>query len=164
MVKKFLDFIKEDYDFYADNPHGDWLKQKQERVNKKIKEYEGKGSYGKGLTGDVTGSIRGAKIPIHHLKDLKGAEDEHKFAQSALEMHKFDKKIGGKENFDTKTRPVLIGVNHKGETHVLEGNHRIAYAHKHNIPHIHTEINYFNGGEEAEGKFHPEKVKKMHEE
>jgi predicted alpha/beta superfamily hydrolase len=59
---------------------------------------------------------------------------------------------------------IIIGINHKGEAHVLEGNHRIRYARDNNISHIHTDVSYFNGGEKAEGKFHPNKVKEMHQE
>lgn len=161
-MKTFREFLEESFKFSKDNPGGEWEKHEQSRADNWIKKYNGNGSYGKGLGGSVTGSIRGLKINPKHIKHLHGAEDEHSFAQSDSEMNKFSKRIGGKENFNTKDNPILIGVNHKGEAHVLEGNHRLAYANRFNIPHIHTDVSYFNGGEKVKGNYHPDKFKEKH--
>jgi hypothetical protein len=74
-------------------------------------------------------------------------------------MDNLEKEIGHPDNFNSEANPISIGINHRGEPHVMEGNHRLAYALKHKIPHIHAEVRYYNGGEEASGPMHPSKLK-----
>jgi hypothetical protein len=157
-IKSFLEFLEESFKYIQDNPGGDWEKQKQERAEKHMKNYKGEGSYGKGLSGDVTGSIRGARLQTDCLHKLPGAEDEHK---RDLKPDEWGEKHGIKKrkDFDTEKNPILIGVNHKGDAHIIEGNHRVRYAHRNNHPYVHAEINYFNGGENKKGLWHPHNVK-----
>jgi hypothetical protein len=56
----------------------------------------------------------------------------------------------------------MLFINHKGQPYIYEGNNRIAYAVKHNIPHLNTEVQYINGGEQAEGPAHPNRIKELH--
>jgi hypothetical protein len=53
---------------------------------------------------------------------------------------------------------VVVGVNHKGEAYLLEGNTRAAVAKELGIPNIKTEVRYWNGGEMIDGPYNPEAV------
>lgn len=151
----FKQYLKEK--FKIDNPGGTWLKHKQEDANDDYPTYKG---YNGATTGYFTGRL---KIPVHHIKNMPGARGEHKFRNNDLKLMALEKEVGHPSNFDSKKHPILIGVNHKGESSILEGNHRLAYAHKHKISHIHAEVRYYNGGEEAKGNFHPDTIKHYEE-
>lgn len=145
--------------FRRDNPGGDWLKREQARAE------EGDVSHHKAVRGSTTGWFtHNLKLPVSALKDLPGTRDEqyHRNDFSSPKHKWLAKDIEDSGGFDSKKYPIMIGVNHKGEAHVMEGNHRLAYAAKNGISHIHTEFKYYNGGEDVNGPFHPSKVAKMH--
>ena len=128
-------------EFNRDNPGGDWLKNKQEDAEKT---YERR----RGITGAVTGYFdRKVKLPTSSLSGLRGARGEESYRTDSAKMSDLEKEIGHPSKFDSEKHPVSIGINHRGEAHVVEGNHRIAYAAKHGIPHVHAEVRYYNGGE-----------------
>lgn len=145
--------------FRRDNPGGEWLKRRQAEAEEHMHKM-------KGLHGGTTGWFpENLKLPVRHLKYLPGARDEqyhrnhfdsakHQALSRAVEKH----------GFNTKDHPIMIGVNHRGEAHVMEGNHRLAHAVRHGHEHIHAEVKYYNGGEDVDGDFHPKKVADMHRE
>lgn len=171
-MKSFKQFLKEDehtenkLGLSVDNPGGDWEKRKQRDAAKDMRDHKGRDTFrSTGLHGSVTGAFKKhPHIPVDHIKDLPGAmgEHKHKHLSSSGKMKDLEKEVGHPSKFDSKKHPIFIGVNHRGHGHVLEGNHRLEYARKHGISHIHAEVRYFNGGERAKGKLHPKKLEKLH--
>ncbi len=167
---KFTSFLAEEdkktLKFHQDNPGGDWEKYKQEDAEADMKNSRFKDHHrGKGMRGPVTGYFnKPAHIPTSKLKHLPGAMGEERFRNDGDKLKALEKEVGHPSKFDTKEHPVFVAVNHKGHAYVMEGNHRIAYAAKHNIPHVHAEIRYYNGGEKAKGILHPDTVMDSHKE
>ena len=89
---------------------------------------------------------------------------EHEYRDDfSSHKHKELQKSVDSSKFDTKDNAILIGVNHKGRPHVLEGNHRLAHAIRHGHEKIHAEVRYYNGGEDVKGQgFHPDQVLHLH--
>jgi hypothetical protein len=153
-MKSFQDYINENADLRYDNPGGDWLKHKQE---------DAEASYGrfKGITGSTTAYTRNRtiKLKVDAIKHLPGARGEEAYRDHSSKMADLEKDVGHPHNFNSEKYPIMLAVNHRGEAFVQEGNHRLAYAAKHKIPHIHAEVRYYNGGEEKDGPLHPSKLK-----
>lgn len=156
---RFLRFlIEEEVKFHRDNPGGEWLKHKHEDAETHYKKK-------KGLHGGTTGWFSPyPHLPVSHLKKIPGANDEHYTRESkhSQKSQHVEKQIGHPSKFDTKKYPIMVGVNHRGEAHVMEGNHRLGYAVRHGISHVHTEFKYYNGGEDVHGSHHPSIIKKLH--
>jgi len=68
-----------------------------------------------------------------------------------------------KEGF-RQDRPILIGVNHRGEQYIMEGNNRVAVAAATGQDKIPAVVQWYNGGEEVQGRFSPERVQKLAQE
>ena len=154
----FKDFINEKLIF--DNPGGDWERNKQELANEYMKEKKGRGYLGKGLVGDPTAkSDEPVKIPVNLIKNAKGAADEHEYRHTMdPKAERLEKEVGHPSNFNTKDNPIEVRVNHKGEPFIFNGNHRLEYAKRHGITHVHAHIQYHAGGENADGPLHPRKL------
>jgi hypothetical protein len=151
--KSFLYLSEEtNIEFRQDNPGGNWLRAKQEDAEKS----------GRKVSGPITGYFtKDLKLPVKEIKDIPGSMGEESYRSDSSKMKDLEKTIEDPSNFDSKSNPILIGVNHRGEAHVLEGNHRLAYATKHNIPHIYAEVKYYSGGEDVNGPHHPDKILNM---
>lgn len=161
----FKEFMLESVQFKIDNPGGEWLDKHQNRAESDMQS-SSKNSLGKtGLVGKTTGYFTSTlKLPTKHLKTIPGAMGEHEY-RDKFDSHKHRElnKSVAEHGFDTKEHPILIGINHKGKPHVLEGNHRLAHAVKHGHEHTHAEVKYYNGGETIKGQgFHPDQVLHMH--
>lgn len=159
----FKQFIREESDikFKTDNPGGSWLQRKQSEADEKYNP-DGKMAFHKGITGSITGYFtKYPKLPTSYLSRLPGAMGEEKFRDSSDKLERLEKEVGDPSKFDTDEHPIMVGVNHRGEAYITEGNHRVAYAAKHGIPHVRTEVKYFNGGEEVHGPHHPDKILNM---
>lgn len=153
---RFKQYIKEsDLGLRIDNPGGDWLKHEKERV-----ESGGRTEHGPfSRIGSVTGSYsKPALIPVSLLSKLKGMQGE----QSRVRQRSLDYATDTLNNTGKVTHPPFININHRGEAWVNEGNHRIMAAAKLGVSHLPVEIRYYNGGEDAEGELHPNKVEKYH--
>jgi len=149
-MKSCTQFIKEQ--LKVDNPGGTWLQHKQEDADSLYHRH-------KGMGGAVTGYYPSPlKLDPQKIKHLPGARGEEAYRHNSPKLHDLEKQVGDPSNFDTKGNSILIGVNHRGEPHVIEGNHRLAYAVKHKIPHIHADVRYYNGGEAVDGPMHPSRV------
>jgi hypothetical protein len=144
-------------DFRRDNPGGDWLKRKQEQAGEHFRGHK--------LSGAITGYFKHTlHLPVKHLTHIPGANGEHKYRDDhTSHKHQELAKSVKEKGFNTEHDAILIGVNHHGEPHVLEGNHRLAHAAKHGIEKIHAEVRYWNGGEDAKGNFTPKHVASLHD-
>lgn len=164
--KKFLEEDTKPLHFTQDNPGGEWLEHKKEDARNYMRKYHNQESHlGKGITGSITGYYnKPVHIPVKHIQDLPGARGEEDYRDSGKKQEDLEKEIGHPSKFDTKNHPIFIGVNHLGHGYVMEGNHRLAYAKKHGISHIHAEVRYYNGGEEADKQMHPDTIQKLHKE
>lgn len=138
--------------FHSDIPNENWLKDKQDDANK----YYGRR---KGIMGAVTGYFDEYHVlNPKKLRIIPGLNGEDAFRE-VPNSKGIDKTIGDPSNFDTSRAPILIGVNHLGQAWVMEGNHRLGFAIRNNIPKIHAEIRYYNGGERvSNGILHPSKI------
>ena len=152
------------YGFYQDNPAVSMGESGQEwlRSNQAFAEKRG----GDLLNGPVTailGQKRGEEavdlfLPSSFVNDLPGANKEVRVAGDP----KYDMLMSDvrEQGFDPmqKDNRIVIGVNHKGDAFVLEGNTRAAVATDLNIPNVRAEIRYFNGGELVDGPFKPDNM------
>ena len=157
----------EDFGYYEDNPttkgfSDDWMSTKQRYAE----EDAAKGSLGatkKFFNGSITATIGGSSsqdmfLDTKFVSSLKGANDEVRNLND-IKFQELKKDIL-KEGFDPdqKGNKILIGVNHKGDAFILEGNTRAAIAKEQNIPSVKTEVRYWNGAETVDGKYTPEKI------
>jgi hypothetical protein len=151
-------------EFKRDNPGGEWLAKHRAHAEKEY-DHNSAHSHRKGYNGKTTGYFTHTlKLPTKVVKDVPGAQNEHHYRDdhSSHKHRELDKSVK-EHGFDTSKHPILIGVNHRGHPHVLEGNHRLAHAVKHGHEHIHAEVRYWNGGEDEKGHgFHPDQVLHYH--
>ena len=154
--------------FHVDNPGGEWLQYKQDSAKEWIRKHGDENtSLGKGITGAVTGYFnKPMNLPVQYLSKLPGAmgEEQYRGSTTNQKMKNLESDIGSPDNFDSKKHPIFVAVNHMGHAYVMEGNHRLEYARKNGISHIHTEVRYFNGGETADKLMHPSTITKLHKE
>jgi hypothetical protein len=143
-----------------DNPGGEWLARKQERAENDMATQPQDSYRSKGLGGSVTGYLRDGAVmlPVSMVSDLPGAQGERRVAGDG----KFDRLAASVEQdgwkADQSGNAIVVGVNHRGEAFLLEGNTRVAVAASRGIQSIRAEVRYFNGGERAAGDFSPDKV------
>jgi hypothetical protein len=136
-----------------DNPKGDWLAGKVRRAEQNIAEG------GKGIVGPTTAYTKqSVMLPIDQLSTLKGAMDEMPRAGQP----KYDDLMQSmrSEGFRNDS-PVLVGVNHRGEPYIVEGNNRVAVAREMGIDKIPVEVRWYNGGEDASQNWSPQSVQDM---
>ena len=168
-MRSFKQFLAENAEpkFRTDNPGGDWLESKKKRADAAIRDHRGdkQSIAGKGLTGSTTAYFtHNLKLPVHELRHIPGAcgEEHHR---NNFDSHKHTEltKSVKEHGFDTSKHPIMIGINHLGKPHVLEGNHRLAHAIKNGHSHIHASVQYYNGGETVMGQgFHPSQILHYH--
>ena len=157
----FKQFIKEESElkFRTDNPGGKWLQSAQERAEERMKNSSRDTASSRGITGSTTGYFnKNLKLPTSYLRSLPGAMGEERYRAAGSKLKRLEDQVGHPSNFNSEEHPILVGVNHKGQAHIVEGNHRVAFADKHGIRHVHAEVKYFNGGEEVEGRHHPDQM------
>lgn len=156
----FRRFISLQENLVIDNPGGDWEKGKQRYAEELMKEKKGKGPLGKGLVGDSTArTTKPVKLSVDSIKNARGSNEEHEYRHTNdSKTRQLEKDIGDPSNFDTQNNPIEVRVNHKGEPFIHNGNHRLEYAKRHGITHIHANIQYHAGGENADGPLHPKKL------
>ena len=163
----FKQFFKEESElkFRRDNPGGGWLERAKDRAEERMKNSSRETASSRGITGSTTGYFnKNLRLPTSYLRRLPGAMGEERYRAAGSKLKRLEDEVGHPDNFNSKDHPILIGVNQEGQAHIVEGNHRVAYADKHGISHVHAEVKYFNGGEEVEGNHHPDKMIKRHEE
>ena len=142
--------------FMRDNPGGDWLKYKQEDAEK----YHQRTNY---IGGAVTANFRNLRIPTSDLVQLRGAMGEEKHRKpGGVKYDRLAADVDANGWDDAPIHQIYIGVNHRGEAFIGEGNHRSQVAHDKGISHIWAEVRYFNGGEQVPGPWHPDEVRKRY--
>lgn len=145
--------------FSIDNPGGSWLQQKVENIEARMLEADPGSNLSKGLSGSVTAYSRQKfMISLDDLRALKGANDEVRVEGDVKydELSKSVKREGWDP--DQKGNAVVVGVNHKGEAFILEGNTRVAVAADEGVEMLRAEVRWFNGGEQAQGNWTPDAV------
>lgn len=148
--------------FRQDNPRGEWLRRKREAAEEAMRTAPSTSYRSKGLGGAVTGYHKGVvMLPVAELAKLKGAQDERRVAGDP----KFDSLLADarKRGFVTGQdgNAVLVGINHKGQAYLLEGNTRVAVASLLGVKSIRAEVRWMNGGEMTDGPFSPANVSIM---
>ena len=139
--------------FGYDNPGGDWLQGKIRRADHNIAEG------GVGITGPTTAYTKeSVMLPIQQLSSLKGALGENPSAGQP----KFDDLMQSVKNEGFRNdSPSLVGVNHRGEPYIVEGNNRVAVAREMGIDRIPAEVRWYNGGEDVATNWSPQSVENM---
>lgn len=143
------------YGYYRDNPGGDWLEGKQEQANDNIDS----GHRWHGMTGSITATMGMRKpmlLPVKFLRTIPGNNNERRVPGES--QYDWLMKSVKEKGFDNSEDPVLIMVNHRGQAYLWEGNTRTAVANALAIPAIYAEVRWWNGGEDADGEFTPEKI------
>lgn len=136
----------------TDNPGGDWLKYERQRADDRL---------GRGHT-KVSGAVTGyLKKPIEldpqKLSVIPGARGE--------------RRVPGDPQYDNlrplvereglyPDSPILVGINHRGEPYIIEGNTRTAVARDLGLRSVPAEVRYFAGGEGVEGPMMPSLLEK----
>ena len=114
------------------------------------------------LRGAITATLGGRNkdmfVPTSDVVSLQGAMGENRTAgDPQFDALMSDAEIRGFVD-DQDGNRIVIGVNHKGEAYVIEGNTRAAVAQKLGIPYVKAEVRYWLGGEEKQGAFSPDRV------
>ena len=157
-----------DYGYRTDNPATkgytggeEWLKNKQKGAEK-----SGDPTL---LRGPITGYLGRESNPLfintNALLELKGASGEKRYPgesqydslRARVEERGFDpeQKYSPDDEYGSS---VIVGVNHKGEAFIIEGNTRVAVANDLNVPSLRVEVRYFNGAEEVDGPYSPQNI------
>ena len=139
-------------DVQYDNPGGNWLKHQRENAEATVQK---RGNIG------ASGALTAWSKPVHvdpaKLSKIPGSMNERPEPGNA----KYDAlhKSMSAEGYSNKS-PLLVGINHRGEPHIIEGNHRAAVARDLGVKSIPAEFRWFAGGEQADG-FKPEHIKSL---
>jgi hypothetical protein len=132
----------------TDNPGGEWLASQRRRAEESRRP----------VSGAVTGYLkRPIELDPQKLAVIPGASGE--------------RRVPGDPQYDNlrplveaeglyKDSPILVGINHRGEPYIVEGNTRAAVARDLGIDRIPAEVRYFAGGEGVEGPMMPELLEK----
>ena len=127
----------------TDNPGGDWLKYQRQRSDES----------GMKVSGAVTGYLeRPIELDPQKLAVIPGASGE--------------RRVPGDPQYDNlrplvereglrPDSPILVGINHRGEPYIIEGNTRTAVARDLGLRSVPAEVRYFAGGEQVGGLMEP---------
>lgn len=140
------------------NPGGDWLATKQ-RYAEEDAAKRARSGYAEGTaTGPVTGWLdKPVLMDPAKVSQLPGAMNE----QPKPGNPKYDAlfKSMSRKGYDPEEGgPILVGVSHRGNAHIIEGNNRAAVARDLGLPAIPVEVRWFAGGEQASGAMHPDRL------
>ncbi len=166
-----------DYGYRTDNPATkgyddgeEWLKNKQKTAEDRAKKSSGENATSKLLSGAITGYMgQDFKRPLflntEMLSKLKGANNEKRYVGEGrydlLRKRVDEKGFDPEQKYDSKDdygNAIIVGVNHKGEAFIVEGNTRVAVAKDLNVPSIRAEVKYYNGAEEVDGPYSPQNI------
>ena len=150
----------DDFGYYQDNPAltlsggEEWLAYKQKVADDTYARRSG-------ITGSTTATLGQRAemfLPTDFLRRIPGLLNERRVSGEA----QYDALLRNvqEKGFlpDQGGNKVLLGVNHRGEPFLIEGNTRVAVASDVGVPSVRAEVHYFNGGEMVEGQFAPENV------
>ena len=148
--------------YRIDNPSDTWAKGKQKSAERVAEESDEGTATKKLLSGPQTGFLGTNKntmfLDTNFVASIKGANDEI----PAAGQSKYDDLMRSvsKSGFDTdqKGNKIMIGVNHKGDAFIMEGNNRTRIALEQGVPAVKVEVKYFNGAEEVDGPYSPDNI------
>ena len=132
----------------TDNPGGEWLKH-QRRLSDESRMK---------VSGAVTGYLkRPIELDPQKLAAIPGTIGE--------------RRVPGDPQYDNlrplvereglyPDSPIVVGINHRGEPYIVEGNTRTAVARDLGLRAVPAEVRYFAGGEDVEGPMLPELLEK----
>lgn len=140
------------------NPGGEWLATKQRYADEDAVKRARRG-YAEGTaSGPVTGWLdKPVLMDPAKVSQLPGAMNE----QPTPGNPKYDalfKSMSSKGYDPEEGGPILVGVSHQGNAHIIEGNNRAAVARDLGLPEIPVEVRWFAGGEQASGAMQPDKL------
>jgi hypothetical protein len=163
-VPRPADPVPEDFGFYQDNPAlkmssgAEWLENKQRVADE---------TYGqrRGITGSTTATLgSGDKdmfLPTDFMRRIPGLLDERRVpGEVQYERLMQDARERGFLP-DQDGNRIVLGINHRGEAFIIEGNTRTAVASDLGIPNVRVEVRYKNGGEMVEGPFAPDNIARI---
>lgn len=151
-----------DFGFRQDNPalsRGDteWLANKQRVADETYSER-------RGITGSTTAQLGQSTdmfLPTDVLRRIPGLNDENRRPGDP----RYDELLENvrKRGFlpDQDNNKVVLGINHRGEPFLIEGNTRVAVASDVGVPNVRVEVVYKNGGEMVEGPFAPNNLARI---
>ena len=136
----------------TDNPGGEWLEHERRRADERVRNNDTK------VSGAVTGYLKKPiELDPRKLKVIPGARNERRVPG---EFQYDQLRPSMEEKGFLPDSPILVGINHRGEPYIIEGNTRAAVARDIGIDRIPAEVRYFAGGEGVEGPMMPELLEK----
>jgi hypothetical protein len=163
-VPRSADPVPEDFGFYQDNPAlkmssgVEWLENKQRVADE---------TYGqrRGITGSTTATLgSGDKdmfLPTDFMRRIPGLLDERR-VPGEVQYERLMQDVRDRGFLpDQDGNRIVLGINHRGEAFIIEGNTRTAVASDLGIPNVRVEVRYKNGGEMVEGPFAPNNVARI---
>jgi len=136
----------------TDNPGGGWLERARAQAEENVSRRRTT------VSGPVTGYLKNRiELDPRKLEVIPGARNERRVPgeqqydrlRPSMEEHGF-----------LPDSPILVGINHRGEPYIIEGNTRAAVARDIGIDRIPAEVRYFAGGEGVEGPMMPSLLEK----
>jgi len=127
----------------TDNPGGEWLASQRRRAEESRRP----------VSGAVTGYLkRPIELDPKKLAVIPGAAGERRVPGDP----QYDRlrPLVEREGFQQDS-PILVGINHRGEPYIIEGNTRAAVARDLGVDRIPAEVRYFAGGEQVGGLMEP---------
>ena len=122
-----------------------WLPSKQKAAEEAVQK---QGNIG--TSGPITASTETVYVDPAKLAEIPGSMNE----QPGPGNPKYDALIKsiGEEGFDPKeSGPLLVGINHRGEPYLMQGNNRAAAARDLGIGSVPVKFRWYAGGEDAGG-------------
>ena len=134
----------------TDNPGGEWLEHERRRADERVRGGRTK------VSGAVTGYLnKPIELDPRKLEVIPGAMGERRV--SGESQYDALRPLIEAEGF-RQDSPILVGINHRGEPYIIEGNTRAAVARDIGIDRIPAEVRYFAGGEGVEGPMMPSRL------
>lgn len=134
----------------TDNPGGEWLEHERRRADERVR------SGGTKVSGAVTGYLKKPiELDPRKLEVIPGARNERRVPG---EFQYDQLRPSMEEKGFLPDSPILVGINHRGEPYIIEGNTRAAVARDIGIDRIPAEVRYFAGGEGVEGRMMPSRL------
>lgn len=154
----------QDFGYYQDNPalkfsNGqEWLEDKQRSAELNYDER-------RGITGSITGTLGTREqdmfLPTRFLRRIPGLQNERRVPGDP----QYDRLMQDAQERgflpDQGDNKIVLGINHRGEPFIIEGNTRTAVASDLGIPNVRVEVRYWNGGEMVDGPFSPENISRI---
>lgn len=130
----------------------DWMADKQRYADETY-------ARTKGITGSVSGYFRQPiMLSTEAVRSVPGLMDENRRVGDP-QYDALMQSVTESGWTHSAKNAILIGVNHRGEAYVIEGNTRAAVAEANGQPYLYGEVRWFNGAETVPGSWSPEAVR-----